>query len=63
MKKNIRHCLYNLLLDALNLRKINLIGGKMKVYLERVKRTNYSKVLQDFNEKQTQNDQIRALTP
>lgn len=26
--------------DALNLRKINLVGSKMKVYQERIKRSN-----------------------
>ena len=35
------NCFAGLMQDSLNLRKMNLIGSKMKIYMERMKTTSF----------------------
>lgn len=49
-KKNFHMCILNLLQDALNLRKIQLIGSKMRIYQERLRATNLAVLLQSFSQ-------------
>lgn len=41
-------CFQGLLQDSLNLRKINLIGAKMKIYSERMRTTSFMELLNHF---------------
>ena len=41
-------CLNLLLQDSLNLRKINLIGCKMKIYQESMRNTSFLSILENF---------------
>ena len=41
-------CFSGLLQDSLNLRKVNLIGAKMKIYMERMRTTSFMELLNHF---------------
>ena len=41
-------CFSGLLQDSLNMRKINLIGAKMKIYMERMRTTSFMELLNHF---------------
>ena len=42
------NCFAGLMQDSLNLRKMNLIGSKMKIYMERMKTTSFIQLLDHF---------------
>ena len=42
------NCFAGLMQDSLNLRKMNLIGSKMKIYMERMKTTSFLQLLDHF---------------
>jgi hypothetical protein len=56
-KHNYRRLFYNMLQDCLNLRKINVIGAKMKIYQERVRMSNYSELVDQIK---SENEQVYA---
>ena len=41
-------CFSGMLQDSLNLRKINLVGAKMKIYMERMRTTSFMELLNHF---------------
>ena len=49
--------MYKLLQDSLNLRKMNFIGAKIKVYQERLARTSPNKILKLFKNKDRLQDE------
>lgn len=51
-RKNITQCIVNLLQDSLNLRKIQLVGSKMRIYQERLRKTNIGSIMQEFKQSQ-----------
>jgi hypothetical protein len=56
-KHNYQRLFYNMLQDCLNLRKINVIGAKMKIYQERVRMSNYSELVDQIK---SDNEQVYA---
>ena len=44
------NCFAGLMQDSLNLRKMNLIGSKMKIYMERMKTTSFIQLLDHFQQ-------------
>ena len=41
-------CFSGMLQDSLNLRKMNLVGAKMKIYMERMRTTSFIELLNHF---------------